>query len=89
MAFKKGDKKPENSGRQKGTKNKLNLGVQEKLEQLGVDCVSEIIRIAQTTEDEQLRLTAYKELLKYVYPQRKAVEMSGEVDMPVISIKGL
>ena len=89
MAFKKGDPKPENSGRKKGTKNKKNLGVQERLEQKGINCIDEILEIARTTEDEQIRFQCYKELLKYVYPQRKAVEFTQEIELPVINIKGI
>lgn len=89
MAFKKGDPKPENSGRKKGTKNKNNIGVQERLEQKGINCIDEILEIARTTEDEQIRFQCYKELLKYVYPQRKAVEFTQEIELPVINIKGI
>lgn len=89
MPFKKGDAKPENSGRKKGTKNKNNLGVQERLEQKGVNCIDEILEIARTTEDEQIRFQCYKELLKYVYPQRKAVEFTQDIELPVINIKGI
>lgn len=89
MTFKKGDAKPANSGRKKGTPNKKNLGVQERLEQKGVNCIDEILEIARTTEDEQIRFQCYKELLKYVYPQRKAVEFTQEIELPVINIKGI
>ena len=89
MPFKKGDAKPANSGRKKGTKNKNNLGVQERLEQKGINCIDEILDIARTTEDEQIRFQCYKELLKYVYPQRKAVEFTNEIELPVIHIKGI
>jgi hypothetical protein len=81
--FKKGDKKPEGSGRKKGTKNKLNLGVQEALNARGVDCVEEMLKIAESTDKEEVKLTVYKELIKYVYPQRKAVEMSGTGDTEI------
>ena len=89
MAFKKGDPKPANSGRKKGTPNKKNLGVQERLEQKGVNCIDEILEIARTTEDEQIRFQCYKELLKYVYPQRKAVEIANDVELPPIKIEGI
>ena len=89
MTFKKGDAKPENSGRKKGTKNKNNLGVQERLEQKGINCIDEILDIARSTEDEQIRFQCYKELLKYVYPQRKAVEFTQDIELPVINIKGI
>lgn len=84
--FKKGDKKPEGSGRKKGTKNKLNLGIQEKLENKGVDCIDEILKLAQSTDDESIKAKIYLDLLKYIYPQRKAVEMSGDVGGYVVNI---
>jgi hypothetical protein len=84
--FKKGDKKPEGSGRKKGTKNKLNLGVAETLQERGKDCVDEMLAIAENTDKEEVKLMVYKELLKYVYPQRKAVEMSGDVGGYVVNI---
>ena len=89
MAFKKGDKKPKNSGRKKGTKNKLNLGVEEALQARGIDCVDEMLDIAQNTEKEDIKLAVYKELLKYVYPQRKAIEFAQDIELPSINIKGL
>jgi hypothetical protein len=87
MAFQKGRAKT--GGRKKGTPNKNNLGVQERLEQKGINCIDEILEIARTTEDEQIRFQCYKELLKYVYPQRKAVEFTQEIELPVINIKGI
>lgn len=89
MAFKKGDRKPENSGRKKGTKNKLNLGVEEALQARGIDCVDEMLDIAQNTKKEDIKLAVYKELLKYVYPQRKAIEFAQDIELPSINIKGL
>ena len=90
MVFKKGDVKPVNSGRKKGTKNKLNIGVAEALNDRNIDCVEELINIAQTTEKDDLRFAVYKELLKYVFPQRKAVEMDvNTIEMPKIDIEGI
>ena len=85
--FQKGREKT--GGRQKGTKNKLNLGVEDALNARGIDCVEEMLKIAQTTDKEDIRLTVYKELLKYVYPQRKAVEIANEVELPPIKIEGI
>lgn len=89
MPFKKGEKRPDNAGRKKGTKNKLNLGVEEALQARGIDCVDEMLDIAQNTEKEDIKLAVYKELLKYVYPQRKAIEFAQDIEMPSINIKGL
>ena len=79
MTFKKGDKKPENSGRKKGTKNKTNLGISEILQKNSIDCVEELISIAQNTSKEEIKFGIYKELLKYVYPQLKAVEVNEKI----------
>lgn len=74
-------------GRQKGTPNKRTADIVERLK--GVDIVGELLEIARTTDKEDTRVTVYKELLKYVYPQRKAVEMTGEIELPEVKIKGL
>ena len=84
MGFQKGRQKT--GGRVKGTKNKLNMGVVEALEQRGIDCVEEMLKIAEQTEKEDIRLTVYKELLKYVYPQRKAVEVDSATGGFVVNI---
>lgn len=89
MTFKKGDKKPENSGRKKGTPNKISLGVDEKLREKGIDCIDEMLKIADDTENMDLRFAVYKEIAQYVYPKRKAVELSGDVTLPAVNIKGL
>lgn len=74
-------------GRQKGTPNKRTADIIERLK--GVDIVGELLEIAKTTEKEETKVTVYKELLKYVYPQRKAVEFAQEIELPVINIKGI
>lgn len=71
--FQKGGKKPEGSGRKKGTPNKRTAEIQERLK--GVDIVGELLEIARTTEKEETKVAVYKELLKYCYPQLKAVDM--------------
>lgn len=71
--FKKGQKRPENAGRKKGTPNKRTAEIAERLK--GVDIVGELLEIARTTEKEETKVAVYKELLKYAYPQLKAVEL--------------
>ena len=74
-------------GREKGTPNKR---TKELAEILGAfNPAEKLMEIYNSTEDEQLKASICKDLLKYVYPQRKAVEMTADVDMPIISIKGL
>lgn len=71
--FQKGGKKPENSGRKKGTPNKRTAEIQERLK--GIDIVGELLEIARTTDKEETKVSVYKELLKYCYPQLKAVDV--------------
>lgn len=85
--FKKGGKRPEGAGRKKGTPNKRTADIIERLK--GVDIIGELLEIARTTDKEETKVTVYKELMKYVYPQRKAVEIANEVELPPIKIEGI
>ena len=81
---KKGERR---GGRKKGTPNKRTADIIERLQ--GVDIVGELLLIAATTEKEETKVTVYKELMKYVYPQRKAVEIANDIELPEFNIKGL
>ncbi len=72
--FKKGDKKPANSGRKKGTPHKKSLLVREVLENHGINLAEQIIvRLPKLSTLEQVRaLTA---LLPYVYPKLISANM--------------
>ena len=85
--FKKGQARPEGAGRKKGTPNKRTADIVERLK--GVDIVGELLEIARTTKKEDTKVTVYKELMKYVYPQRKAVEIANEIELPPIKIEGV
>tara|TARA_R100000234_G_scaffold36677_1_gene21747 strand:+ start:26 stop:427 length:402 start_codon:yes stop_codon:yes gene_type:complete len=72
-------------GRKPGTRNKnTKVSAQQKVreieQQLGrsIDPLEGLAKIAAETEDVQVKLSALKELAKYLYPQRKAVDMSLE-----------
>ena len=85
MAFIKGKKKT--GGRQKGTPNNK---TRELMEVLGsFNPAEKLIEIYNNTKNEELKAGICRDLLKYVYPQRKAVEMTGDVQMPEINIKGI
>ncbi len=61
-------------GRKKGTPNKKTL---EFIEALGsFDPVKALIDLYKKTEDDGIKLGALKEMLKYIYPQRKAVDFT-------------
>lgn len=73
-------------GRPKGSPNKPKRALQTRLEQLFPDYhpVVEMARIANNPEtDIKLRADMNKEVAKYVEPQRKAVEVSGDGGGPV------
>ena len=77
----KGGSKPgeRRGGRQKGTPNKRTAEIVERLEK--EDIVGSLLNIAKTTQDENIKVTVYKELMKYAYPQRKAVDISGDMSL--------
>ncbi len=75
MAAPKGHKKY--GGRQKGTPNKLTMGLLEKCHARGIDLFDALLDIIQETEDPLLKFNAIKEACQYVYPKRKAIEHSG------------
>jgi hypothetical protein len=74
------------SGRKKGTPNKMTQSVMDICAEMGFDPVRGLVQLALTAEDESNRVTAHKELMKYIYPQRKAVEHSGTIDTGLQSI---
>jgi len=70
-------------GRAKGTKNKRTVALEEKLEALGCDPFEDLVTIAQdATTPLELKVNILKDLLQYVAPKRKAIEVSGG-DQPV------
>lgn len=70
-------------GRQKGTPNKKTL---EFVDALGsFNPAKALVDLYETTEDDNIKLGCLKEMLKYIYPQRKAVEVNVETfDAPII-----
>lgn len=84
------------SGRKAGTPNKSAVDLQEIADRIGVNIFEVLCLIAkgdmaalgeEKKIDINARLGAAKEAAKYLYSQRKAVELSGsETDPFVISI---
>lgn len=73
-------------GRQKGTPNKKTQDITMRLERLGFDPVKNMIEIgrqAMAEGDLKLAMDANKELLQYIAPKRKAVEVTGEDGGPI------
>ena len=65
-------------GRVAGTPNKRTVELIERLDALGCDPLEGLARIAaDPATDTALRARVYADLLPYLYPKRKAVELSG------------
>lgn len=94
----KGGSKPgeRRGGRQKGTPNKKSTDIKRIIEGLGCDPIEGMARIAREAEaakDHPVALAAYKELAQYMYPKRKAIEITGEdggaIQVQPIGISGV
>ena len=83
--FQKGRAKT--GGRKKGTPNKKTAQFKEILGDF--DTVTELKELYQTTDKDDLKFAICKEFLKYEYPQRKAVEIANDIELPEFNIKGL
>ena len=83
---KKGSSK--SGGRKKGTLNKVNATVTERLANLNCDPIEGMAEIAITSMsdgDYHLAFQCFKELGQYVAPKRKSIELSGEVGFKEIA----
>jgi hypothetical protein len=73
--FKPGQTKPENSGRRKGSPNRKTTQLSVTLEALGQDIPTKIAELLpQLSAGRQVDV--YLELMQYIYPKRKAMEIS-------------
>jgi len=81
--FKKGEPRAENAGRKKGTKNKKTLlTVEEILLKYDVNPIEELIKIAQEPDVKMdIKKDCWKEVSKYTFSQKKAVEGEVSVDL--------
>jgi hypothetical protein len=84
--FKKGDKKPENSGRKKGVRNKVTADVKELI---GKVCdEAQLIATAQVllqSKDERIRFDTLKLLLYYQFG-KPVQPIVGAEDLPPVKI---
>lgn len=77
MSFPKGRARPDGAGRKKGTPNHFTQSLYEKCAEAGVDPFMVFIdMIRDPSIDPHLKLKAATEAAKYLYPTRKAVEVS-------------
>ena len=71
-------------GRAPGTPNKRTAELVERLAELECDPVEGLVRIAaDPNTDAVLRARVYADLLPYLYPRRKAMELSGHDNSPI------
>lgn len=71
-------------GRQKGTPNKANADIQERLKALNCDPIEGMAILAEDVNNPpELRGRMYSELAQYVAAKRKAVEHTGPNGGPV------
>jgi hypothetical protein len=65
-------------GRSAGTPNRKTLEITELLESYDCNPIEGMVRIAQDeTNTPELRARMFSELAQYMYPKRRAVEMSA------------
>lgn len=80
--FRKGQPKPANSGRQKGTPNKARLKrVAEILAEAGINPAGEIIDCIALMDEAKDRAKAWADLLAYCEAKPKAKEDAGLSDL--------
>ncbi len=70
-------------GRQKGTPNKKTEGLLEICERKGISPFEAMVDLALSASDDAVKFGVLKELCTYLYPKRKAVELSGPDGKPV------
>ena len=71
-------------GRKAGTPNRRTVELAERLQQLGCDPIEGMARLAMNEElSPELRGRMYAELAQYVFPKRRAAELSGPGGEPL------
>lgn len=74
MTFRKGDPKPEGSGRKKGQPNRSSLRLIDDLEEAGVNLVAEYVAAAKKLKTPEATLAAFERLFRHIYPVLKEIE---------------
>lgn len=69
-------------GRKKGTPNKATSELKSLLEGFGYDPIAEMVELAQDPEtSKELKQRIASEFCQYLYPKRKAIDVSGEMSV--------
>lgn len=72
------------SGRKAGTPNRKTEELMEICDRMGINPFEALLKWALSPESH-IAIPALKEVCQYVYPKRKALEVSGEMDMNLIN----
>lgn len=81
MAWPKGKPRPAGAGRKIGTPNQPTTDLFEICRRQGIDVFEEMVTIAANMKDPAARFSCWKEVAQYLYPKRRALEVSGDVDV--------
>lgn len=81
MPFKKGQKRPVNAGRKKGTPNKENQLPREIIRKGLIEQGDRAFKELSKLKGKEY-IECYEKLMKYILPQLKAIEHSGNEDKP-------
>ena len=76
--FAKGEPRPPNAGRRRGTPNKVAASIKELCQKAGPELVAELLRLAKHGKQEMTRVAAARELLDRAYGKPKQT-VDGEV----------
>lgn len=78
---------PKHGGRKKGTPNKITQTLDEICMTYKVHPFEEMVKLyADAGWDPHMKLAILKELCQYLYPKRKAIEHSGEINNPYLAM---
>lgn len=69
---------PKSGGRQKGQPNRKTQELIDRAEEMGLDIFEEMLKSLQMEQDNKARFDMAKEIAQYLYPKRKALEVTGE-----------
>ncbi len=72
--FRKGQTRPEKSGRKKGTPNRNSLRVLDELDRAGVNLVKEYLKAVSLVEDHEKRIAYMLRLFRYCFPRLKEID---------------
>lgn len=73
---------PKTGGRKKGTPNKFSFDANAVAEEMGVDPLQVLLELC-SHPNAGIRVSASKEAAKYLYTQKRAVEVSGNAEKPI------